>query len=428
MKTTPLLLALLLSITACDREKPSAASTMEEGDTPTNRIDIPPTVRSNLGIGFAKVERRHISSTLRMPGAFELKPLAKHEYRMLLPGHVRLEVDQFAEVTPGTLLFQLRSPRWLDHQSRIDQAAATYQQASLKSEALATRLAALADAGFKRADLEAEADVLQIEVIGRKAELDAALATAVQLLNAYSGEKQIALTAAGLLEPIEIDGHPMPRYRSIGWIDVRATAPGIVESLSVTNGSFAEENTLVLTTIDPTQLRFRSLALQSDHATLSQATSASIVPHQSADSDLNDSIPAELTFGLDADPAQRTLPLYANPLESRAWSRPGVAAFLEVVTSTTGGQVLAIPRSAVVQDGIVHVFFKRDPLDPNKAIRIEADLGIDDGRWIEIKSDLGPNDEVVLQGAYELKLASSQSGINQKGGHFHADGTFHEDH
>ena len=101
---------------------------------------------------------------------------------------------------------------------------------------------------------------------------------------------------------------------------------------------------------------------------------------------------------------------------------------LQLVTASTGGPVLAIPRSAVVKDGIIHVFFKRDPMDPNKAIRVEADLGLDDGRWVEVKSDLGPNDEVVLQGAYELKLASAQSGTSQKGGHFHADGAYHEKH
>ena len=78
-----------------------------------------------------------------------------------------------------------------------------------------------------------------------------------------------------------------------------------------------------------------------------------------------------------------------------------------------------------MKDGITHVFFKRDPADANKAIRVEADLGVDDGRWIEVKSEVGPNDEVVLDGVYELKLATSQSGTSQKGGHFHADGTYH---
>ena len=102
-----------------------------------------------------------------------------------------------------------------------------------------------------------------------------------------------------------------------------------------------------------------------------------------------------------------------------------MSAFLEVVTAG-GDEALAVPRSAVVKDGLHHVFFLRDELDPNTAIRVEADLGADDGRWVHIRSGLRLGDEVVLDGVHELKLATSRSGTVQAGGHFHADGTFHE--
>ena len=55
---------------------------------------------------------------------------------------------------------------------------------------------------------------------------------------------------------------------------------------------------------------------------------------------------------------------------------------------------------------------------------MEADLGKDDGRWVELLSGVGDGDEIVLDGAFQLML--STSGSIQKGGHFHADGTFHE--
>jgi len=423
------LAALIVASTSCDREKKPAGTEAEEsGETATNRIEIPATVRSNIGITFAKVERRQVADTLRVPGSFELKPLAKHEYRLLLPGHVRFEIDQFAEVKPGTLLYRFQSPEWLELKSRIDQAVSSYEQTKLKHDALDARIEALAKADFKRADLEAEAAVLHAELSGRKAELDAALTTATNIVNAHGGPKENALSSDDLLKPVETDGRQVPRYRSIGWIDARAIEPGIVASLAITDGSFVDETTLVLTTIDPTKIRFRALGLQSDLAKFERAPAARIVPHQGRGGNLNDAVPADLALGLDADPGQRTIPLYASPREPRPWARPGVSAFLEVVTASTGGPVLAIPRSAVVKDGITHVFFKRDPLDPNKAIRVEADLGLDDGRWVEVKSDLGPNDEVVLQGAYELKLASAQSGTSQKGGHFHADGAYHGKH
>ncbi len=422
------LTALTLALASCTGGNDASTGHDESAAPPTNRIYIPATVRSNLGISFAAVERRKVAETLRVPGSFELKPLASREYRLILPSQVRLEIDHLDAVEPGTLLYSFQSPDWLELRSRIDQAVAAYEQASRKYESLAGRLDALGKAEFKRADLETEATVLDADRAGRKAELDAALSTASTILNTHRAPGEPDPVPDDLLAPVDFGGRTVPRYQSIGWIEVRATTAGVVQSLGITDGSFGEATTRVLTTVDPAQIRFRALGLQSDLATLAKAEEARIVPRQGNGSDLNDSVPADLMLGLDADPAHRTVTLFADPLEQRPWARPGVSAFLEVVAASTGGPALAIPRSAVVKDGITHVFFKRDPMDPNKAIRVEADLGIDDGRWIEVKSDVGPNDEVVLEGAYELKLASEQSGATQKGGHFHADGTYHGEH
>jgi len=60
----------MLSIfTSCTQEKQvdSDASEMEEPEELTNRINIPAIVRSNLGITFAKVERRNVQNAFRVP-------------------------------------------------------------------------------------------------------------------------------------------------------------------------------------------------------------------------------------------------------------------------------------------------------------------------------------------------------------------------
>lgn len=106
------------------------------------------------------------------------------------------------------------------------------------------------------------------------------------------------------------------------------------------------------------------------------------------------------------------------------WVRAGVSAFLEVVVSGQGGETLAIPLACVARDGTQSIIFRRDPADPNKAIRMEADLGVDDGRWVVIKSGVAEGNEIVLDGVYQLMVATS--GTITKGGHFHPDGTFHE--
>jgi multidrug efflux pump subunit AcrA (membrane-fusion protein) len=136
-------------------------------------------------------------------------------------------------------------------------------------------------------------------------------------------------------------------------------------------------------------------------------------------------IDGPLLLGVQADPAQRTIDLFLQPDVLPDWARPGIAAFLEVETASSGDDQLAIPLAAVLQDGLQRVFFRRDDKDPDQVVRVEADLGVDDGRWVEVKSGLTDGDAVVLAGAYELVLAGADS--SRRGGHFHADGTFHGD-
>ena len=131
-----------------------------------------------------------------------------------------------------------------------------------------------------------------------------------------------------------------------------------------------------------------------------------------------------LSLGLSGKSDDRTLELYVTPSELLPWAKPGVTAQIEIVTKQSPTPELAIPLAAVQRDGLTPVIFRRAPDNPNEAIRIEADLGMDDGRWVEIRSGVRDGDEIVLDGAFQLMLATS--GSIQKGGHFHADGTFHE--
>lgn len=77
-----------------------------------------------------------------------------------------------------------------------------------------------------------------------------------------------------------------------------------------------------------------------------------------------------------------------------------------------------------MRDGATPIIFRRDPKDPDKVIRMEADLGLSDGDWVIIRSGVGESDEIVLDGVYQLMLATA--GNVSKGGHFHSDGTFRE--
>ncbi|MCA9305045.1 MAG: hypothetical protein KDA16_00805 [Phycisphaerales bacterium] len=440
-------LACLSLLTACSRDPsmPESADAANDGTSPTDRVEIPATVRNNLGITFAKVERRRVESTIRMPGAFELQPLARHEYRMTLPGRVEIEVDQYQRVEPGDLLYRFLSPEWpeLQHEiivgeqeieaanAAIGVARARTDEAEQRLAIMRERVASLSQAEVRNAELEAQAAEIEASLPRLRAELKQ---TETALANAHRTREHAmhrASAATGIGEDqlqslVEFGSGSVPAFQTIIWIEVRAAEGGVVESLELTDGAFAEAPSLVLSIIDPGKVRFRALALQSDLARLGDIHRARIVPPVGQGIDVNDGVEARVEIGLEADPRQRTIAILATPEQGRPWIRQGVSAFLEVVVESTGGPALAIPRSSIVRDGVAHVFFRRDPSDPNKAIRVEADMGVDDGRWVAINSGVAPGDEIVLDGAYELKLASQQDGVVQKGGHVHADGTFHQ--
>ena len=412
----------------------------------TNGIDIPATVRRNLGLTFATVEARHVAQTIRMPGAFELEPRARREYRMALPGKVELMVDQLEVVTKGQPLFRFQSTGWpelvheiLAGEQAIDTAVAETAVAKAKIEEarnslglVRERIAALAEADFKHANLEAEASTLAASLPRLEAELhliETGFANAGRMREhaLHRASQATGISEERLEAEVIVEGRSKPTYLTITWIEVRAEEDGVVGMLAVTDGAFVESPTLVVSTVDPKQVRFRALALQGDLSRLLDAPGAFIVPPRSPGLPLSGRVPATVQFGLEAHAKERTMVLFATPTEGASWARPGAAAFLEVVVESSDGAALAIPRSAVVQDDLVHVFFRRDPSDPNRAIRVEADMGVSDGRWVALNSGVMAGDEVVLEGAYELKLATQRSGASSQGGHFHADGTHHED-
>lgn len=456
--------AVLLALAGCS--KPPTSVAPQEPPTPTNRIAVPDTVRKNLGIEFVKVERRHVAQTLRVPGHFELLPTARHELRTPVQGRVTLLVEPLQVVTAGELICRVDSPQWrerqreigaietqirieqsrlqslqpliaahLVHEESLQEAVAVLEERQRNIESTQTSVGGqareLADARGQLAQLRASL----AEAREKGAETQASVAEAQAQLAAGRDRFQLALHAAAavtgrtpeeLLAAAPGATDNTPYWRVLAAIDVRAVMGGVVDQLQVASGSWLEPGQLVLSVSDLTQVRFRARGLQSDLPRLRDGLPAAAIPALSTTA-RTPRVAGSLLLGSEADPMQRTIDLFLQPSETTAWARPGVAGFLEIDTAATEEAVLAIPLAAALQDGLTRVLFRRDPADPDQVIRLEADLGFDDGRWVEVKSGVRDGDEVVLAGAYELMLASS--GSAGKGGHFHADGTFHaEEH
>jgi hypothetical protein len=438
-----------------DAPPPSHAPHAPEEAAATNRVEIPPAVRSNLGMTFAKVETRVVAATTRHPGRFEAAPGTRLEYRAPVVGRVVWRSKPLAAVRKGDEIYRLDAPRLreLSRELVAIEAALGEAQASLaglpayraahaehekalkaavelwnkrlseltalsqagvgRADELATAraqsaaaAAALAETLEKDADLDARESELNAIVVGAEARAASVRAERAALSNGFDGSSD-----AGV---------------DVNLVVVRALRDGIVESFATTDGGFATEGALVATTIDLSSLRVRALAPQADLPFLAGNVSARITaPSGDPARATIPPLPATLAIDVLADPATRTITIFATPTEAPPpWARPGVVVSLEIAPSNAAAE-LSIPKAAILRDGLKHVFFRRDPSNPDRAIRLEADLGADDGRFVAIRSGVRDGDEVVLAGAYQLMLASS--GSAQRGGHYHADGTFHAD-
>ena len=477
-----------LMITGCSNES-SDKQKEEESEVlaPTNRIAIPSTVRNNLGITFAAVKKRDVINTMRAPGYFEALPSAHVDYHATVSGYVELFVKQYDQIEEGTLLYRLDSPQWRTIQRDIAQTINSIRSLrqriiSLDQEISASKnhveqvkktitiwqkrvdelqklsaagggkAAQLTESRGKLATTNSElSHMIEQQAVYNRQKIEAKINfgnyafTMPRLFTiavpdakqnkAFEKNVDLSLSAAAsilnvpvdyLLENVGSDAEPLYRWRTIDKIDIRANKAGIIETLNVTNGSWIEAADEILTTVDPKQLRFRATALQSDLGRLQNGLPAIISPPHAAELNYQDEISGEIEISLEADPTNRTIDLLVKPNRLTNWTRPGVSAFLTVSLQKDSKPELAIPTSCVIRDGVNDIFFRRDPKNPDQVIRVEADLGRNDGRWVEVLSSVKEGDEIVLHGVYELNLASAST--STKTGHFLADGTYHEAH
>ena len=381
-------------------EEAEAGHNHAEAEGPPGEIGIPApeTVRRNLGIRFVQAERRDVRQTLRTAGRFEWRPEAKRSYGLPLPGFVIPKVVPMETVKAGQLLFTLRTPEL----PRLDQAVATAEADLGAAEAAARlmrkRLEALGQAGSRNASLEFDLGLKEQEI----QRLKTVLAMAARLRD--------AAIAGTTLNP------------ATGELQVVAVAPGRVERLSMVPGAWGDAGTEVLSLVDPAGLRFAAAVSLADAAGVADGLPGKIVPTQGTGIRLGDEAQGRIAVGLEADPASRMLPVFLVPDRLPGWARPGLPAYLEIQTGGNDGTT-AVPRSAIVRDGNTTVVFIRDPKDPDRILRTTVEAGADDGRWVAV-SGVAANAEVVVEGAYELKLATAAQ--PKKAGHFHADGVFHE--
>ncbi|MBZ0136793.1 MAG: hypothetical protein K8I27_10510 [Planctomycetes bacterium] len=492
--------ALCFTLAACTTDDPtpgkSGGGGAPAGDVVTNRIDIPPAVVRNLGITFAKAERRKVDRTLRMPGAFESPPEAERNYRTPVSGRVDLKIAQYDRVAVGDEIAVMDSPEWRVMQNELDgldselaarrselvQAQAQCDQAqesvkfypqriagydpqlkaitahiekltvardlwrervteleelvakgagrsadltAARSEAAGAE-AALSEEQEKRAELERARTDLEIESqlasITIPA-LESAVKAAQGRVDAAQRSFDLKLRSGAAQIDLSLEALANDAWRRLDAITMKATAPGVVMDLHVTNGELLEGGDSLCHVLDDSRIRFRARGLQSDLGKLRNGLNGRVVPPVGGTLADAEHASGTITLAPGADADSRLVDVLLVPQEAPEWARPGVSGELEIVWDEGAGDELAVPNRALIRDGLDTVMFVRDRTDSNKVIRTVVETGATDGRWTVVYQGVMAGSEVVVEGTYELKLTGG--GKTNVEGHFHADGTFH---
>ena len=418
-------------------------------------VALTASVRTNLGITFAKSEYRVVQGLLRVPGRFESEPSARRAYQVPLAGRVEVLVKPYQRVVVGDPLYRVASTEWNSlqrelaeasvaaslagerytaaqaHIQAVEQAATMWRERATNLERLAKEIggkaAELAEASGRAADLMVQQTEARTRLAEVKSEAQGANGSPEGGLAALHLRHLLSLAArvTGLdVATLTAETGGRAHWQTIEELVVLAVAPGVVEGEVPTNGTWLEARANVLTVTDPAGVRLRANALQSDLPKLRDGLAARIVG-----ADPQDPLRMDATMVLApiADALDRSVDLIARPVAGAtipAGIRPGVAAVLEVVISGSAEEELVIPVAATIRDGLKIIFFRRHGTNPDVVEKIEADLGASDGRWVVVNSGVKEGDEVVVGGIYPLKL-SQQEGGGAQAGHFEADGTFH---
>lgn len=492
-------LTSIIAMAACQPKADSPAPEPSSTSAPavTNRIDIPPQVVSNLGITFAKVEKRRVARTLRVPGVLESPQGARHVYTARYSGRVMLDAQQYSRVRANAKLFRIDSPeiarasaaiaeadqRLLRAQAELDAAKAEVEAHAAVLAVWPDRIAAaegMVTASSDQAIRLQEAVMHWVGQVTRIEELDrttggqaaslaeargkliesrTALAEEAKNRASYTSQvaehrgnfasdkaRGVALAARHTGATLEVASAEQAAEflriqagKSFGIAEDELTAEkayrvgpafetvlsdGVVSRVLVSHGQYVEAGTEVLEVLDDSWVTFRARALQADLPLLRDDLEVSIVPPAGGPIAGQSPLKGTLSLAPEADPDARTFDILVHKLPRAPWARPGVTAEAEIVYDATAEERFAVPVACVIQDGLNKIIFMRDRNNRDKVVRLTPRFGLSDGRWIVVETDVFTDDEVVLHGAYELKLTGA--GKPSGKGHFHADGTYHE--
>lgn len=299
-----------------------------------------------------------------------------------------------------------------------------------RRESLEMQRAALdAERALRRARVEAHEQALKattarVEADQSKERIQDLTVHVTAAEAAYSQTLAALATQCGMpLENLMAVKDGAPKWAQLDRLPMRAPSDGIVVNLDAPRRSWVERDAHLLEIQDPRVLLFRARLPEADLKHVRPGAEI-VIEVAGAASPLS-----VKTLGARpvADPKTRTILIEAEVPNPDGSLRPGLSALGRLHIGENPVSRVIVPEACVVRSGLESVVFVRDPSHEDDVIRTPVTLGRRSGGRVEILSGLDAKATIVRDGARQLAETPRADG-SSKGGHFHADGTFHEDH
>ncbi len=198
-------------------------------------------------------------------------------------------------------------------------------------------------------------------------------------------------------------------------LELKAPIAGLVTQVAASVGEHVPADRAIFTVLDPEWVYVEARVPESDlDRVASPGGAAYELPHAPGEfhSLLADGAGRVVYFGLEVDPATRSVPLVYETKNPSGRLRIGLALnmFLETARSE---EALAVPESAIVDEEGRPVAFVQ--VSGETFEKRHLTLGLRESGFVEVKAGLSEGERIVTREAYAVRLASVSTSIPAHG-------------
>ncbi|MBQ1961047.1 MAG: efflux RND transporter periplasmic adaptor subunit, partial [Akkermansia sp.] len=351
--------------------------------------------RHILNMQIEEVPATSLALTNSLYGYLTVPEHATETYALPCAGRISLRVKSAQQVHKGDVLYTVESPTISEQVTDLQKIEANIARCTEEIAAVEARVARLHGIGTRNSDLEEQLKF-------KKAELG-------QLTREES-------TARARLRMLAM-GAELEEKDGIYTLVVKAEKDGTVRNVGISQGSWGEQGSAVITMTNVEAMEIVATLYGSDLPRISEVRATIPIGRE------NVALKGTWRLAEQVDAAKQTRSIYFTPESLPAGALAGKLCRLDLYDNQTAESTVSIPDTAVVKVGVDDVVFVEIGEGQYGMVKVRAG---ESRRGMTPVSGLTPGQKIVVKGGYELKYILPGEGEKKKAGHFHADGKFHE--